>query len=60
MSDMTTVTGLWKKVSSDGTEYLSGTTNGGEIFTVWPNSFKDAENKPDYLLKRGQKDKVPF
>ena len=43
------LTGLWKETSKDGKDYLSGTMMPGAKLLIFPNSFKQRPNDPDYI-----------
>ena len=64
---------LWLKESKDGKKYMSGTVGfkGEQVqIVVFKNTYKDAENKPDYKIylskpkgehqEKFQDDSIPF
>ena len=44
------LTGLFINETKDGVQYLSGKTQDGKKYTAFQNSYKEAENQPDWVL----------
>lgn len=44
---------LWQKEDKNGNTYFSGNCNGEKI-TVFANGFKDADNKPDFIIMKAK------
>ena len=45
------VTGLYVNTTDKGVQYMSGKTQDGKRYSIWPNGFKEeGDNQPPFVL----------